>query len=259
MALTPKAFAELVTFTRASPASYYGSDGLLKTAASGASRLNYNPATLAPRGILVEELRANLLLQSNAFTVSPWAATVSGTSTRADVAGTLGFTLAQVTATSASGGLRQSVGSLTSAAVYTVSFYLESTTPQVIFQLENGLAAYGTNTSVTITPSTGATSGQVGFSSVTSSPLGSGRVYQCILPAAGGSLLANLEWRIVNNGGVIYVGRPQLELGAVATSFIVTTTAQVTRAADVMQMSSLSPWFTSTAGTFYVEYDYADP
>jgi hypothetical protein len=176
MALTPKAFAELVTFTRASPASYYGSDGLLKTAASGASRLNYNPATLAPRGILVEELRANLLLQSNAFTVSPWAATVSGTSTRADVAGTLGFTLAQVTATSASGGLRQSVGSLTSAAVYTVSFYLESTTPQVIFQLENGLAAYGTNTSVTITPSTGATSGQVGFSSVTSSPLGSGRV-----------------------------------------------------------------------------------
>jgi len=53
-----------VTFTRASSATYYNSAGVLTLAAVNAPRFDYNPTTLQPRGLLIEETRANLLLNS---------------------------------------------------------------------------------------------------------------------------------------------------------------------------------------------------
>jgi hypothetical protein len=49
------------------------------------------------------------------------------------------------------------------------------------------------------------------------------------------------------------IGLPQLELGAFATSVIPTTSASVTRAADVASVNNLSPWYNATEGTIYVE------
>lgn len=49
------------------------------------------------------------------------------------------------------------------------------------------------------------------------------------------------------------IGMPQSELGGFVTSPILTSGAAVTRSADIMTATALSPWFNATQGTLYVE------
>lgn len=53
-----------ITFTRASTATFVGSNGLIQSAAINAPRFDYDPVTLAPKGLLIEEARTNLFLNS---------------------------------------------------------------------------------------------------------------------------------------------------------------------------------------------------
>ena len=88
MALAAKTFADLITFTRASTATYWDSAGRLQTAASGAARIDYNPSTLAVRGLRVETQATNLLIYSEdlrntaeAGATRPWVQFVDGDTT----------------------------------------------------------------------------------------------------------------------------------------------------------------------------------
>ncbi len=47
MALVCKPFGDIITFTRASTATYFDSTGTLQSAAIDSPRLDYNPSTLA--------------------------------------------------------------------------------------------------------------------------------------------------------------------------------------------------------------------
>ena len=53
-----------ITFTRTTTATVTGSNGVIQSSAINAPRFDYNPVTLAPQGLLVEEPRINLLLNS---------------------------------------------------------------------------------------------------------------------------------------------------------------------------------------------------
>lgn len=53
-----------VTFTRASPATRVNSAGVLELVGNDVARFDYDPVTLAARGLLIEEGRTNLLLNS---------------------------------------------------------------------------------------------------------------------------------------------------------------------------------------------------
>lgn len=53
-----------VTFTRASTATYVGSDGLIKTAADNEARFNFDPVTRESLGLLIEESRTNAFSNS---------------------------------------------------------------------------------------------------------------------------------------------------------------------------------------------------
>lgn len=53
-----------ITFTRSTTATRTNSSGLIQSAAINAPRFDYNPTTLAPLGLLIEEQRTNLLLNS---------------------------------------------------------------------------------------------------------------------------------------------------------------------------------------------------
>jgi hypothetical protein len=74
----------LITFTRASSATFIDSAGTLQTAATDVPRFDHNPTTGESLGLLVEEARTNLLLNSG--TLSTQSATVTA------VAHTLHFT-----------------------------------------------------------------------------------------------------------------------------------------------------------------------
>lgn len=54
----------LITFTRSSPASYFNSSGTLTSASTDTARFDYDPSTLIARGLLIEEARTNLFLNS---------------------------------------------------------------------------------------------------------------------------------------------------------------------------------------------------
>ena len=68
------------TFTRASTAWGFGSNGYLQSFSSNTPRLVYDPVTLASLGILVEEARTNLCLQSQNFATS-WSTSNTTVST----------------------------------------------------------------------------------------------------------------------------------------------------------------------------------
>jgi hypothetical protein len=55
----------------------------------------------------------------------------------------------------------------------------------------------------------------------------------------------------------VYVWGAQLEAGSFATSYIPTTTAQVTRTADSEAITggNFTPWFNAAQGTIYAEFD----
>ncbi len=54
-----------ITFTRSSTATYVGSDGLIKTAAADEPRFDHDPVTGECLGLLIEEQRSNLFLNSD--------------------------------------------------------------------------------------------------------------------------------------------------------------------------------------------------
>ena len=68
-----------ITFSRATVASYTNAAGVLTQAASNEPRFDYDPVTLAPLGLIIEEARTNLLLNS----------TINGTQVPADIASRL--------------------------------------------------------------------------------------------------------------------------------------------------------------------------
>ena len=229
----------------------------LQVASTNSARLDYNPSTGESLGLLIEEQRTNLMLQSESFTSSPWAQVVGATATVTQSGWNVGFNIGQVVATTANGGIRQSIGGLTGGQVYTLSFYLQSTLTNIFLFTENGVAAYGTQCNVTINAVTGATSSMSGFTSVTSTAFGNGRIYQVVLPAAlaGSYLGANLEWKTATVGVPFYLGRPQFEASSYSTSYIPTASAQVTRTGDNASIP-LSGWFNTSQGTFYVSASY---
>jgi len=56
------------TFTRASTATFIGSNGLIQSAAINAPRIDHNPVTLECRGLLMEQSRTNLVFPSATLT-----------------------------------------------------------------------------------------------------------------------------------------------------------------------------------------------
>lgn len=245
----------VTAYTPTTTASITNYAPTMLTAAVDAPRFDHNPTTRESLGLLIEEQRTNLMLQTENPTVSPWAATVAGTSTRVLAGWNIGFNVFEITSTSADGGIRQSRSGLSSGQVYTLSFYMQSSATSIVLLLENGAAAYGTLCSVVINGSTGGISSVNGFTSTSSIPFANGYFYTFVLPAAGGWLIANVEWRVVTSGQRIFLGRPQLEAGAFATSYITTVASSVTRSADAASMTgtNFSSWFKASEGTLYAD------
>jgi hypothetical protein len=84
----------LTTFTRSSTGTYFDANGVLQSAPAGVARFDHNPETGESLGLLMEEARTNLLL--NSATLSTQSATVTATSTTLSFYGTGTVTLTGV-------------------------------------------------------------------------------------------------------------------------------------------------------------------
>ena len=66
-----------ITFTRASTATFVGSNKLIQSASNNVARFDHDPATGESLGLLIEEERTNHIRASEDFTAATWSSTSS--------------------------------------------------------------------------------------------------------------------------------------------------------------------------------------
>lgn len=228
MTLASKKFSELITFTRASTATYVNSVGLVASAAVDTPRFNYDPATLAAKGLLIEPAATNLCLHSDDHTNAAWVKTTCTAAKTATGPDGVANSASTLTATAANATSLQAITSASSARITSCWIKRRTGTGAIEMTQDNG----STWAAVTVTSSWA----RVNIAAAT---------------------LANptVGLRIVTNGDAIDVALFQHETGSARTSAIPTTTATVTRSADNASITgtAFSDWFNATEGTVYIE------
>ena len=254
-----------VTFTRttgaSNPATYVNSSGYIAAATNNQPRFDYNPVTLACNGLLIEESRSNELSYSDDFANAAWTpnnATISSN------------VVTSPDGTSNADKLIPNSGAVSYASVFrsrgiasqkTMSVYMKAAEKTVgwlgwlggsngaYFNLSTAQATtFGSGTAATITP---AGNDWYRCSITYTYASGNGNIFVGCTDAVGSLSCTG------NGSDGLYIWGHQYEAGAFATSYIPTTTAALTRNADVATMTgtNFSDWYNPTEGA--MEFSYA--
>jgi hypothetical protein len=224
-------------------------------------RFDYDPATLAPKGLLIEEQRTNLLTYSSEFDNAAWTKANTTVSANVTIApdGTLTADKLVENTTTAQHLILQYYAT-TLGQTYTYSIYAKMTSPAewTVFRLQLGSGGgIGTFDLSAVTASI--TNANAISASIT--PVGNGW-FRCSLVSTSNGDGSNFIYKnsvIYTGDGTsgIYLWGAQLEAGAFPTSYIPTNSATVTRAADNASMvgSNFSSWYNQSEGTFVTSFD----
>lgn len=247
------------TFTRASVGTYFDSTGTLQTAASGVPRFDYDPTNFTTKGILIEESRTNSTI--NSPTVG--SATLSASSLLGPNGVVSGYKVL-ANGTNSNHTIFFGTQSTTPGTTYTESIFIKAGTATLLqmgvsftvvstgnayanFNLSNGTITNGASTissgiiplpnnwfriwiTFTANGNGGSSAGQV--STITS--------------------MSDPKTPANTSSGDFYVYGPQREIGSFPTSYIPTTTAAVTRAADRLTIPTTS--ISNIQFSTYVDY-----
>ena len=212
-------------------------------------RFDYDPATLAPKGLLIEEQRTNLLTYSEQFDNAVWVKGAGVTVTNNQVAAPDGTITADLITSPQDQGCYENLLSVGNGITVTNSIYIKAgTATQLLFRDD-----LGTGRHIVINPATGQITGSSGtILSSGSSSMGNGW-YRYYMTYVTDSVNAR-NWIRNNTAGTLtyYTWGAQLEAGAFPTSYIPTTSAAVTRAADNASMTgtNFSSWYNQSEGAF---------
>ena len=263
-----------VTFTRASSGTYVGSDGLFNTAATNEPRFDHNPVTGESLGLLVEEPRTNLLLRSEEFGTT-WTPTGASVSSNVIAAPNGSLTADALIEDSSTGDHRINQASLSvSSGFCTYSIYVKANTrSRVVIQFDGTVNSVPSSALVNVDLSTGTTSGLTATGNITSPSSSISALldgwYRVSITASLSAATSGLSVRLFllqNTGGTSYTGNgtgsvylwgAQLEAGAFPTSYIPTTGATATRAADVASITgaNFSSWYNQAEGTVFASFN----
>ena len=277
-----------LTFTRSTTGTYINSSGYVTSAAINASRFDYDPTALTPRGLLIEASASNLGSYSEDFSNAAW--TKSGTNGSMVLTGTApdnnatSRLLEENTTTYVKHSLERSIS--ISAGIHTFSVWLKEPTSNsrryAHIQLADGQATAARYTIVAdlqtgaITAS-GANNGTAGAPtgtghSITAYPNGWYRVTISMNHVSSPSyptiMLGDTATLFGGNNQPFYsattpykgllVWGAQFETGSGASSYIPTGASTGNRAADscVMTGTNFSSWFAgATEGVLYSEFE----
>lgn len=233
-------------------ATAVNSSGLIALVNANLPRFDYDPTTLAPRGLLIEEARTNVAYNSADVLLGNWEQalynggavnfyTVSSVSNPSPGPGNASYFIA--TATPGNIAARQTGVSLPSGSTWTVSAYVYMPTQANVSSWRfdaNFQTNYAAGSDIAVFDQWVRVSHTVTLS--------------------GASTL--VDFNILRTGGAnpvqdmyFYMTNMQLEQGAFATSYIPTTTTSVTRNADVVSMTgtNFSDWYNVDAGTWFIQ------
>ena len=251
-----------VTVTRAlNTATRVNSSGFIEIVNANLPRFDYTPVTLAPKGLLIEEARTNVLTYSEQFDNAIWFKSAGSVTTNVTTSpdGTANADAFIEDTSTGTHIIRYQPLTLTTGVTYTSSIYVKANGRNrvrlinfdgvsaivSIFDLSTGTVASGT--------------GSIIF-------MGNGwyRITQTFAAVTTGA--TNFAYQIsLDNGttnsytgngvsGVFLYGA-QHEAGAFATSYIPTTATSLTRNADAVSMTgtNFSDWYNQTQGAFVVQ------
>lgn len=249
-----------ITFTRttgaSNPATFINSSGYITAATNNQPRFDYNPLTLACRGLLIEESRANLLTYSEAFDIG-WPTKTNVSITTPSVSNPANGSTSDALVENGSFAPHQITRTVSLTAVsHTYSIFLKkgirswafigaTTTTSVgaYFDLTNGVVGnVDSGFTATILPAPN------GFYRCSITFTATAATWTMIL--GGASANGTRSYAGSNGSEALYMYGVQLEAGSFTTSYIPTTTAALTRNADVAVMTgtNFSSWWTATTG-----------
>ena len=257
-----------ITLTRAlNTATRVNSSGFIEVVNADLPRFDYDPITLACKGLLIEESRINLLLQSNTFEAANWTKSNGSLTDNATTSpnGTLDGDLYIPNVTSNRHRVIQTATVVT-ATSYTMSVYAKAGNYSKIALREDAstgnAASFDLSDGTVLVGGTAASIAPVGNGwyrcTFTSTSSGTSFTFgvQVLKPTyvAGNSITES--WAGNGTDGV-YLWGADLEAGAFPTSYIPTTTTAVTRNADVATMTgtNFSNFYNHLAGTWGISTD----
>lgn len=221
-------------------------------------RFDYDPVTLAPKGLLIEESRTNLLTYSSEFDNAIWSkvAVAIATNQRISPDGTL--SMDTITLTGGAGYLQQTA-TTTSTVAYNLSIFVYAASNKIRIIAHDGATNICTVTWSSISANTNTVSGIA--ANVTSTLVGN-NIYRLSFSFIASSTTTNIRLQCLDSVGNPAIGATgdfwgaQLESGSFPTSYIPTTSAQVTRTADNASMvgTNFSSWYNQSEGTIYSEW-----
>lgn len=258
------------TFTRASTATFVGSNGLIQSAAINTPRFDHDPVTHDCKGLLIEESRSNSVLNSDLYLTSTptniTATTITGTS----VTGSSQIRELSLTSSGVATGVQANLTG-TGTGTKTISVFIKKPTSNAAPYFTIGFASSAIQyagiqlTMSGASPVVSVTSAPAnGFSVVSSSieefPNGwyrvsvvaSGVPSTCFLTLYPSNAVWNgtsdIRQTLVASGtNLIYIFGAQVELGSFPTSYIPTTATALTRSTDVCSITGGD--FTSFSST----------
>jgi hypothetical protein len=238
--------------------------------------------TLAPKGLLIEESRTNLLLRSEEFENAAWLkgnASVTANTTAAPDGSTTADSLNEGTATAAH--LIEVVQTLVPNANYAYSCFAKDIDGvYLVLAIRGAINNYASatfNLSTGTVDSSGAAGTGFAVSSTSIVDVGDGW-YRCVLNLVVGTTVSSARNFVSMWDGVVSIGTSgvysytgtsrriaiwgaQLEQAAFATSYIPSVASQVTRAADNASMigNNFARWYRQQTGSIFTEASAVAP
>jgi hypothetical protein len=237
------------TYVQTVASAYYG------------PRFDYDPVTLGPLGLLMEEQRSNLLFYSAEFDNAAWVKTGSTITANATTSpdGTVNAEkLVDNTSATTQHRVQQAVTTL-SGVSYTYSVYLKAGERTTVRVRSVGTATFA---DCTVNLIAGTISVVTGTATITNA---GGGWYRVSVIGAADSTTTTCYVNLMDAGSITYTGDgvsgaflygAQLEAGAFATSYIPTVASTVTRAVDIVTMTgtNFASWYNQSEGTIVSKF-----
>ena len=228
---------------RATSATRVNASGLIETVGANVPRLDYSNGSCP--SILVEPQRTNNFTYSEQFDNAYWGKT-DATVTANNTASPDGNNTADKVEFNS--GFINGVDIVADNQTYTISFFAKKGTAN-LFQISE---AFYVGTTVAFDLNSGTVTSGVGKIE----NYGNGW-YRCSMQFTYGVGQVVSSWLLRNfQSGYIYLWGAQLEAGSYATSYIPTTSASVTRNADVISKTGISSLIGQTEGTLFADIYY---
>ncbi len=220
-----------LTVTRATTATRVNSAGLIESVASNVPRLDYTNSTCP--SILVEPQRTNVITNSNDFSNANW--TDDGTTTKTPNSGISPDGTQNAIKITSNGGYNYKILPVLSAGTYTYSIYVKASASVNINIVINDIGGSGGTTK-----NIAVTTNWQRFNITKNVTLGT---------------FVIIDYSSLQSGFDFYFYGAQVELSSYPTSYIPTTSASVTRNADIISKTGISSLIGQTEGTIFFDLE----